>query len=137
MSEFPSGEPEQAAARYKEITAIATGAVDRMHEHERKKVARLEDDVAAGHERIAEAEQREADVAEGVRLRWDGAMEALWNERWMRVTRMPKPDPAAPHATPEESIRAVQTAYLALRDALGKPRWSAGALLPRPRRRDT
>lgn len=136
MSETSAGGPERAAAaRYKEITSVATEAVDRMHEHERKKAAGLEDEVAAGQERIEEAQRRENEVAEGVRLRWDGALEALWNERWLRVTRMPNPDPDAAPAPAEESLRAVQVAYLALHDALNKPRWSASALLPKSRRR--
>ncbi|MBA8826772.1 hypothetical protein FHX42_004151 [Saccharopolyspora lacisalsi] len=135
MSEPSAGGPERAAAHYKEITSVATEAVDRTHEHERKKAAGLEDEVAAGQDRIETAQQRENEVAEGVRLRWDGALEALWNERWLRVTRMPKPDPDAAPAPAEESLRAVQVAYLALRNALDRPRWSASSLLPKSRRR--
>lgn len=134
MSEVPSGEPRRAVERYKEIIGIATGAVDRTHELERKRAARLEDDTTVRQERTAEAEQQEEQVAEAVRLRWNAAMEALWAERWMRVTRMPAPDRSAPSATPEESIRSVQAACLELHAALGKPRWSPASWLSRSRR---
>ncbi|RCW43650.1 hypothetical protein DFQ14_106128 [Halopolyspora algeriensis] len=135
MSEDPSGRPPGAVERYKEITATATDAVERMHELERKRAEQLEDEVVAGRERIAEAEQQEERVAEGVRSRWNAAMEALWDERWMRVTSIPAPDPSAPAATPEESLRSVQDASLELHEALGKPRWSVTSLLPKPRSR--
>ncbi|MDR7301462.1 hypothetical protein [Haloactinomyces albus] len=135
MSEVPPGEPYRAVERYKEITAMATSAVDRTHELERKRAARLEDATTARQERTAEAEQQEEQVTEAVRLRWNAAMEALWDERWMRVTRMPAPDPSAPAATPDESIHSVQAAYLDLHEALGKSRWSVTSWLPKPRRR--
>lgn len=132
MSEA-SGEPQYAAERYKEITAVATGAVDRMHELERQRAARLEDESTARQERAAEAEQQQEEVAEAVRLRWSAAMEALWSERWMRVTRMPAPDPSAAASTPEESVRSVQNAYLDLHEALGRPRWSVTSWVPKSR----
>jgi hypothetical protein len=125
-----------AAVRYKEITAVAVDAAERMRRHEADKADRLTDEVAAGQERIAAAEEQKAQVAEGVRVRWSAAMEALWDERWMRVTPMPDADLSAAPATPEESIRAVQGAFLELHEALGKARWSAGSMLPRRGRRE-
>lgn len=135
MGEDPSGRFSGAVERYKELTAMATDAVDRTHELERKRAEQLEDEIAAGRERVAEAERQEERVAEGVRWRWSAAMEALWNERWMRVTSMPAPDPSAPDVAPEEALRSVQEAYLKLHEALGKSRWPAKPSLPKRRSR--
>lgn len=135
MSEDTTGRHEHATARYKELTALATAAVDRVREHERERAARLEDDLAASAERIAEAEREREKVADGVRIRWNAAMEALWNERWMRVTSRPGPDSSAPAEPAEEGIRRVQSAYLELHAALAMKGRSTPSWLPVPGRR--
>lgn len=113
-----------AAVRYKEIAATAASAADRMRKLEGDRIAELSGEVAAGRERIEEAERQRTEVEESVRERWDATREALWDERWMRVPPMPEPDTSAPAATPEESLRAVRAAYRDLYDALGKRRWT-------------
>jgi hypothetical protein len=122
---------ESAAARYKEITAIATTAAKRLRRHEMDKIARLEDEVAAYRERTEAADAEHEKVVEAVRLRWDEAMEELWNERWMRVTQMPSADTSAAPAKAADAIRMVQTAYLELRGALRQSRWQAASWIPR------
>ena len=87
--------------------------------------------VAAGQQRIKEADEARAQAVSDVRRSWHAAMEKLWHEKWMRVSGMPEPDLDAPPATPEESRRAVQEALLALVDAVSKQR---GSLLPRRRK---
>ena len=124
-----------AAVRYKEIAATAASAADRMRKIESDRIAELSGEVAAGRERIEEAERQRAEVEESVRERWDAAREALWDERWMRVPPMPEPDTSASAATPEESLRLVRAAYRDLYDALGKRRWS-GAFKSRRGRQD-
>jgi hypothetical protein len=124
-----------ASARYKEIAECATDAAKRMRRHEVEKASRLQEEVAAGHERIAEAEAQQEQVVDGVQRRWKAAMEALWDERWMQVTRIPDADPSAAPATPQESIRAVQAASLELHEALRKSR--SWLRKPRRNRRDT
>lgn len=118
-----------AALRYKEIMALADDAAQRLRRHEADRVDELTGEVAAGHQRIERAEQQQEQVREGVRKRWDSAMEDLWEERWMRVTPMPEPDLSAEPAGPEEPIRSVQNAYLRLREALSRRR----SFLPRRR----
>ncbi|MCI2423150.1 hypothetical protein MOQ72_37600 [Saccharopolyspora sp. K220] len=121
-----------ASVRYKEITALATTAAQQLRRHERERAGELGEAVAAGRKRREAADERREQVREDVRKRWKAAMEALWDERWMRVKGMPEPDRAAPPATPEESRREVQSAYLALHDALEKRRFTANL---RPRRK--
>lgn len=118
-----------AAVRYREIMALADSAAAQLRRQEADRVDELTAEVATGQERIERSETQLEQVREGVRKRWDSAMEELWEERWMRVTPMPEPDPSAEPATPEEPIRAVQGAYLQLRAALSKRR----SFLPRRR----
>ena len=118
MSEVP------ASARYKEIIATATGAAERMREHEREKSARLAQEVAVAEQRIAAAAEARDEVVAGVELRWKHAMEALWDERWMRVTPMPHPDHRVAPGRAADLIASVQSAYLVLRRSLEKSRWS-------------
>ncbi|KAA5836868.1 hypothetical protein ABT337_29080 [Saccharopolyspora hirsuta] len=119
-----------ASIRYKELTALATTAAQQLRKHERARAAELGEAVAASQQRKDEAEERRQQVVEDVRVRWKAAMEALWDERWMQVKGMPEPDRSAPPATPEESRRDLQDAFMDLYNALEKPRFGAG-LLPR------
>ncbi len=139
MSEPTTGGHENAAARYKELAALATAAVDRTAEHERSRVEELEDGFRDSEARVDAAQESQDQVVEGVRLRWKAAMEALWEERWMRVTGRPDPDPSAAAAPADECIRQVQAAYLDLHGCLGRSGkgWSAPSWLPRPGRRRT
>ena len=107
-----------AAVRYKELVALADEAAQRLRRHEADRVEELAGEVAAGNKRIEEADAQLEQVRDGVRKRWDEAMEELFNERWMRVTPMPEPDLSAEPDTPEGPIRSVQNAYLRLRQAL-------------------
>lgn len=132
MKDKPDGTTVPAAARYKEIAEIANDAAARMRRWEEEKSAQLFDEVSTGQERLAEAEREHEQVVDAVNKRWNSAMEELWSERWMRVTPMPEGDPSAARARSQESIAQVQTAYLGLRDALGKPRsWLSKGRRPR------
>jgi len=118
-----------AAVRYKELMALADAAAQRLRRHESERVEELTGEVATGQKRIEQAEAQREQVRDGVRRRWDEAMEELWEERWMRVTPMPEPDLSAEPATPEGPIRSVQNVYLRLRQALSMRR----PLFPRRR----
>ncbi|MFR9730929.1 hypothetical protein ACL03H_17020 [Saccharopolyspora sp. MS10] len=118
MSEVP------AAARYKEIIAAASGAAERMREHEREKSARLAPEVAAAEQRIAAAAESRDAVRAKVDQTWKEAMAALWNERWMRVTPIPDPDRRVAAGRAETLIASVQEACDALQRSLGRSRWS-------------
>lgn len=111
-----------ATERYKEMTAWATSAAKRLQRHETEKAAALEDRVATANERIAHAEAEHERVCEAVEFRWHEAMAELFHERWMRVTPMPEPSKSAAPAQADEAIRFVQSAYLGLREALGRSR---------------
>jgi hypothetical protein len=123
-----------ASVRYKEITALATTAAQQLRKHERERAGELGEAVAAGRQRREAADEQREQVVEDVRKRWNAAMEAVWDERWMKVKPMPDPDRAAPPATPDESRRDVQDAFMALYNSLDKPRFGANLL---PRRKKT
>ena len=133
MTEPPLG---SAADRYKEVAALATRSAKQLREHERAKAERLREEVEQGRERLATSEAEREEVVSGVRKRWDHAMEALFDEKWMRVTRMPPPDEGAEPLASSEAIRRVQASYLQLRETLGHPRWRATSWLPRRRGKD-
>ncbi|GAA4885263.1 hypothetical protein [Saccharopolyspora cebuensis] len=111
---------QSAAARYKELTALATAAGKFQRRHEQVKAVELGEVVAQGRQRIEESEAHRDEVVAEVRKRWNAAMEALWDERWFRGEGMPAPDRDAPAAPGEESVRMVQLAFLGLHEALGK-----------------
>lgn len=130
MTDDRTPRSDSAAERYKELVAVATDAVDRLHHRERQRAAQLEEELATEHDRLERAEQQRQQVIDGVRLRWNAAMEALWEERWMRVTRIPQPEPSARPASPEEAIKSVQQAYLELYEEINKGRRSGTGWLP-------
>lgn len=117
-------EPQGPAARYKEITAIATGAAKEMRDFERKKATELEELVASGRERTDEADRQRDWVVEEVEERWNEAMKALFEERWMRVTPMPSADRSAAPTDAQTSVNSVQKAYFDLYQAIKAPRLS-------------
>lgn len=127
--------PLSAADRYRDVAALATHAAQQLRDHERAKAQRLRDELADGRARLAMAEAEHAEVVEGIRKRWDHAMDALFDEKWMQVSRMPDADSDAEPCEPSEAIRRVQVAYLELRETLGKARWRATSWLPRRRPR--
>ncbi|MER7013993.1 hypothetical protein ABT324_21450 [Saccharopolyspora sp. NPDC000359] len=119
-----------ASIRYKELTALATTAAQQLRKHERARATELGEAVAAGQKRKDEAEEQRQQVVDDVRVRWKAAMEALWDERWMQVRGLPEPDRSAPPATPEDSRRHLQDAFMELYNSLEKPRFGSG-ILPR------
>ncbi|QGK68611.1 hypothetical protein GIY23_02700 [Allosaccharopolyspora coralli] len=123
--------PLSAADRYREVAALATQGAQQLRDHERAKAQRLRDELPDGRARLTEAEAEHAEVVDGVRKRWDHAMDALFDEKWMQVSRMPDADSDAEPCAPSEAIRRVQVAYLELRDTLGQPGWRATSWLPR------
>ncbi|WP_019855593.1 hypothetical protein [Actinopolyspora mortivallis] len=129
MTDGAGQQPEHAVERYKEITALVAEAVDRLNARERERAERLEEELATGQDRVELAQRQRDEVAEGVRIRWNAAKEALWEERWMRVTQLPPPDTSAEPVPAEEAIRSVQSAYMELHEAVGQRRWSGMGLL--------
>ncbi|MGW1679834.1 hypothetical protein [Saccharopolyspora sp. NPDC002376] len=119
-----------ASIRYKELTALASTAAQDLRKHERARATELGEAVAEGQQRKDAAAEQRDQVVEDVRKRWKAAMEALWDERWMQVKGMPDPDLTAPPATPDDSRRDVHDAFLALLNALERPRFGSG-ILPR------
>lgn len=113
------------AMRYKEIADAATAAAKRMTRYEADQVERLQEELPAVRQRVAEAEARRDEIVEAAQRRWRTAMEALWNERWMRVTPFPEPDGSA--APTDRAIKEMQSAYFELHEAVTRSRswWPA------------
>lgn len=122
-----------AAVRYKEITASAEAAAQRLREHEATKATRLDEEVTAARQRAEEADEQCERVTGEVNRLWNMAMSALWEERWMRVNQMPEGDPSAAPERPKQSKDRVGTAYNELSRTLKKSGWSSRSLLQRRR----
>ncbi|AOS65791.1 hypothetical protein [Actinoalloteichus hymeniacidonis] len=86
MTEFGS-----AAERYKELCGTATGALSAMRAHDRELATRLRDTCATAREDVLDSAERERVTRLIVRLRWEAAVEALWDERWLPMTPLPRP----------------------------------------------
>jgi hypothetical protein len=84
-----------AARRYKEITGGMNDAVERMRARDTELARRLAIRLARLHEQMEDAADREALTVLGVALQWESALESLWNEQWMTLRPLPKPDPDA------------------------------------------
>jgi hypothetical protein len=120
-----------AALRYKEIAALATTAAKRMRRQETEKIEILHEELPTTRTRVDEAEKRQEDIVAAAEERWRAAMESLWEERWMRVTQFPEPDPSPGSTTTDNAVRRMQSAYFELHDALRLSR----SWLPLPGRR--
>ncbi|MHA6798253.1 hypothetical protein [Bounagaea algeriensis] len=118
-----------AAIRYKELTALAATAAERLRRHENARAAQLEDTAADAPRRVDEADAQLEQVRTDARKRWNAALEALWHERWFQVDGgMPEPDPQAPPQSAEQSRQEMQQALLQLHEATArqKRRWIRG-----------
>lgn len=125
-----------AAARYKQLAELATTAAQRVRKQEQERAGELGEEVAESAQRIAEADARRDQAVADVRKRWYAAMEALWDERWMRGSRFPEPDPDAEPTDPDEPRRAVHDAFLELLRTVEKPKSQASGLLGRRKPRN-
>jgi hypothetical protein len=120
-----------AVRRYKELADLNTDAVRHMRERDRAVAEKLQAQLVEVDRALADAIDRERMARMSIRLHWESAVEALWDERWLQVG--PQPDPITP---PDgmDMTRAdteVDRTYNALRDALRKP-----ALLSRRQQHD-
>jgi crotonobetainyl-CoA:carnitine CoA-transferase CaiB-like acyl-CoA transferase len=115
-------EPEARSAveRYKEIIGSIDEAVGAMRAQDQARVADLIARLVESQNRMADVIDREKVVELGARLHWESAVEALWDERWMRVSPMPGPDETAPARDQREYITAMDLAYQVLEDSLQK-----------------
>lgn len=137
MSEqVPAADRAPAVARYKQLAELATTAAERVRKQEQERAARLGEEVAGSAQHIEAADEQRDQVVADVRKRWNAAMEALWDERWMRGSALPEPDPDAGPADQDEARRAVHDAFLELLGTLEKPKFQASGLLGRRKSRD-
>jgi hypothetical protein len=112
--------------RYKELADLNTEAVRRMREHNRAVAEELRERLAEVDRKLAQATERERVARMVVRLHWESAVEALWNEKWLQVGPQPGPTTPPPGVTAAVADADVGRTYEALKEALRKP-----ALLPR------
>jgi hypothetical protein len=120
-----------AVRRYKELADVNTEAVRRMREHNRAVAEGLRAKLTDVDRELAEAIARERVARMAVRLHWEAAVEALWDERWLQVGPQPDATTPPPGMDMAAADAAVSRTYEALRAALRKP-----ALLPRRHQQD-
>lgn len=115
-------EPDQRSAveRYKELIGTIGDAVESMRGQDQERVADLVARLSESQDRMADIIDREKVVKLGAQLHWESAVEALWDERWMRVSPMPKADESAPARDQREYNTAMDVAFQALDDSLQK-----------------
>ncbi|RKT52373.1 hypothetical protein [Saccharothrix australiensis] len=116
----PEAAPVSAVERYKEVVALADQSVNRMRERDRERIAELVERLAASQDRVAALIEQEELTRFGVRLLWDAAVEALWEERWMRMPPLPEPEESVPPRDQRDYLVAMDVAYQALEDLLQK-----------------
>ncbi|MBB5956466.1 sulfur carrier protein ThiS [Saccharothrix tamanrassetensis] len=109
-----------AMERYKEIVGLAAESAERMREADRERVRDLLARLAASQDRVAELVEQEVLTRAGVRLLWEAAGEVLWEERWMQLSPVPRPDESVPPRDQREYLMAMDVAYQALEDTLQK-----------------
>ena len=116
-----------AVRQYKELAGYNTEAVRRMRDRDRAVAEDLRRRLADVDQALAEATERERVARMSVRLHWEAAVEALWNEKWLEeVPAQPEPAEPVPGLDTLAADAEVDRTYEVLRDALRKP-----ALLPR------
>lgn len=121
-----------AVQRYKELAGYNTEAVRRMRDRDRAVAEELRKRLADVDQALAEATERERVARMSVRLHWEAAVEALWNEKWLEeVPAHPQPAEPTPGLDTLAADAEVNRTYEALREALRKP-----ALLPRRSNQD-
>jgi len=118
----PMAEPDSrsAAERYKEIIGGAAEAIATMRARDEARVAELAAKLAESQDRMADAIERQKVVRLGAALHWESAVEVLWDERWMSMSPMPKPDERVPPRDQREYNTAMDLAYQALEESLQK-----------------
>jgi hypothetical protein len=113
-------DPIGAAERYKEITAWIGDAVQEMREHDAGRgeelVTRLADAMESTNAMLARADQSMAMIDQW----WQDGVGALFHERWMQVTPMPRPNPDVAPRPLEFYEAEVQRTHDALIDAIRK-----------------
>jgi len=118
----PAPEPDgrSAVERYKEIIGTAGDAIAAMRAKDDERVADLVARLAESQDRMAEVIDREKVVRLGAALHWEQAVEALWDERWMTMSPMPRPDERVPARDQREYNTAMDVAFQALEESLQK-----------------
>lgn len=109
-----------AVERYKELAGLATESVDRMRRRDAERVAELDRALQDSQQRMALVAEQERVVRMGVRLHWEAAVEALWDERWMSVSPLPAPDESVPDLGQLHFDSELERTYQVLEDALSK-----------------
>jgi muconolactone delta-isomerase len=109
-------ERDDAAARYREVTAGIAAAVEELRAKDRERALTLERRLGELDDVMARAGERTALTRFTVDLHWEAALEALWGESWMTLRTFPAPDEAADPNELDALDRQVASTFDALRD---------------------
>ncbi|WP_016697742.1 hypothetical protein [Actinoalloteichus spitiensis] len=111
-------EPTSAADAYKEICGLVTDAVDRLRERDEQRAEQLRAELLAAEQRREAAAEREHVTRWTARLRWEAAVELLWDQRWLRMTPLPRPDRSTPYTDLDACGHEVDAAFEELKSSL-------------------
>lgn len=96
MTGEPTGGVGSAAERYKQITGRVAELVERAARADRERAVVLEQEIEQAWHRLVEASERERVVRVIAETQWEAAIAALWDERWLKVRPLPRPEELPP-----------------------------------------
>ncbi len=106
------------ARRYKDVIGELTAAADALRDRDRARAAALARELVDLDAAMVAAGERAGMSRLAVELRWEAALEALWDEQWMTLKPRPRPDPDADPERLDELDRAADLAATELLDAV-------------------
>ncbi|MDN5916359.1 MAG: hypothetical protein L0I76_14860 [Pseudonocardia sp.] len=113
-----------AADAYKALVAELDAAATRLRETDRERAEELSRDLGDLDAALAASAERAALTRLGVALRWEAAVESLWQEHWLVL----RPEPVATAGTRPEHLermdQAVDEALTELRAEIRRRRLS-------------
>ncbi|MCW0212486.1 MAG: hypothetical protein OJJ54_03935 [Pseudonocardia sp.] len=107
---------DDAAARYREVTAGIAAAAQGLRDADRERALQLERRLGELDDRMARVGERTAMTRFTVDLHWEAALEALWGESWMTLRPFPAPDRTADPAHLDRLDQEVASTFDVLRD---------------------
>lgn len=110
--------PQTPARRYKEITQGMTQSVARMRRADQELVHQLTARLGELQAAVTEAETRELLTVLSAATLWQDAVDELRNEVWLRLSKLPEPDPDAKPMDLDYLDAVVEQRYAALHEAV-------------------
>ena len=113
-----------AADAYKALVDELDVAAGRLRESDRDRAEQLTRELAELDTELAAAAERVALTRLAVALRWESAVQSLWQEQWFVLRPEPGPEPGSRPEHLDRMDRALDEALEALRAEIRRRRFS-------------